>query len=65
MSLGMYIARDKDYRAGFNFAERQKQTQVYSKLANSGVRANDFLKKLLMTCQFQDHITTDLKQEML
>ena len=45
--------------------ERRKQTQEYSKLANSGVTAHDFLKKLLMTSHFHNHITTDLKQEML
>ena len=45
--------------------ERQKQTQEYSKLANSGVTAHDFLKKLSMTSHFHDHITTDPNQEML
>ena len=54
MSFGMYTAREEDYCAGFD-----------SKLANSGVRAHDFLKKLLMTSHFDDHITTALKQEML
>ena len=45
--------------------ERQKKTQEYSKLANSGVRAHDFLKELLMTFHFDEHITTDLEQELL